>query len=104
MRRLVMRPEFGSGPLWDDEWDGRADICPDPQSLGVSLGLSAELATWQAEYDATLDHSYPPDSSFPSEALRVRWERQGHELLERLRQELGETVTVRLELPGGNTP
>lgn len=79
-----------------------AEICADPRSLEVSVELSDELATWQAEYDSTLDHDYPPNSSFPSEAARAQWEQRGQERFERLVLELGESVIVRLELPGGN--
>lgn len=93
-----MRAEFGSGPLWDDDWDGEGEICPDPTSLGLSPVLSADLMRWQDDYDSTLDHAYPPDSAFTSEATRVDWEQRGIELFERLRRELGETVAARLDL------
>jgi hypothetical protein len=74
MQRLVLRPEFGSGPLWEDEWDGGSEICPDPASFGISVELATELANWQAEYDATLDHSYPPNRT-----LRARpWLQSGN--------------------------
>ena len=95
-----MRPEFGSGPLWDDDWDGHREICPSPESLGLSAGLVDQLNDWQAAYDSTLDQSYPPDSRFTSSAVEARWREQGQALLAQLQLELGDDVTVRLEFPG----
>lgn len=98
MRRFRLSPEFGAGPIWDDDWDGQQAICPSPRSLGLSNQLASDLDAWQSDYDATLA-DYPPDSRFPSEAERRRWEQRGRELLERLRRELGATAAVRLQLP-----
>ena len=98
VRRFVMRPEYGGGPLWDDEWDGVADLCPDVESFGLSPHLTSELLLWQAEYVATLDHSYPPDSDFPSEAVRAQWDQRGHDLFDRLTQEVGDRMSIRLDL------
>jgi hypothetical protein len=100
MRRLVVRPEYGAGPIWDDAWDGHTDICPDPASLGISTALAAELTRWQADYDETLDQAYPPDSRFVSDAARLDWEQRGVDLSRRLQVELGEAAIVRLDLPG----
>ena len=100
MRHFRISPEFGAGPLWDDAWDGKAEICPHPTSLGLSTALSDDLLLWQSDYEATLDAAHPSGSAFATAADRVAWERRGYELEARGRHELGETGTVRLDLPG----
>ena len=77
MRRLRLHPEYGAGPLWEDDWDGESALAPTSESLGLSAELCEALNTWQAIYDATLNQEYPPDSAFPSERDRLAWEQSG---------------------------
>ncbi len=99
MRRFRISPEFGAGPIWDDAWEGKTEICLHSKSICLSDELSNDLQRWQLDYEATLDVVYPPDSAFPAAVDRLAWEQRGYELEARVRGELGETGTVRLELP-----
>ena len=95
----MLRAEYGAGPIWDDDWDGARDLTPAPETLGLSDELCDALRRWQADYDATLDQAYPPDSSFATDDERTAWRQRGYELFRWVQVELGEMTVVRLALP-----
>ncbi|APU15038.1 MULTISPECIES: hypothetical protein [Actinoalloteichus] len=55
--------------------------------LGLSDDLAAAVTSWDAEYQATLDQTYPPDSAFPSPEAHRIWIEKGKELAARIKQE-----------------
>lgn len=95
MRKLRVAAEYGTGSVWDDDWDGEREICPSPASLGASPELQADFETWERTWEATFDAEYPPDGGFTSDGDRIAFNRVGEELAKRLQGELGPAVLVR---------
>lgn len=57
--------------------------------LPVSHDLKTAFLQWDGRYQATLDHSYPPDSCLASEQLAQDHNAEGVVLSKRLQAELG---------------
>ncbi|WP_075739499.1 hypothetical protein [Actinoalloteichus sp. GBA129-24] len=57
------------------------------EQLGLTDGLARALTAWDDEYQATLNHEYPPDSTFPSPAVRQAWVERGKELAAQIKRE-----------------
>lgn len=49
MRKYRVAAEYGTGCLWDDEWDGVRDINPTPASIGATPELHAAFGAWERE-------------------------------------------------------
>jgi hypothetical protein len=66
-----------------------------PEELGLSNGLSADLAAWASSYDATLNRDDPLVSGFVSGDDERLFHEQGQRLAERVAGELGSGTLVR---------
>lgn len=95
VRKLRVDAEYGTGSVWDDDWDGEREICPSLASLGASPELQADFDVWERTWEATFDADYPPDGGFASDGDRIAFNRAGEELTKRLGEELGPDVRVR---------
>lgn len=95
MRKLRMKPEYGTGSVWDDDWNGESEICPRPSTLGASAELQADFEAWERVWEATFDPEHPPDGGFASDEDRVAFNIAGERLAERLQTELGPGVEIR---------
>jgi hypothetical protein len=62
-RHIEVRPDYGCHPVWMDASLGSRENT-DPTDLPVEPALARDLHAWAAEFDATLDQDYPPDSGF----------------------------------------
>ncbi len=82
--------EFGAGPLWLAKSKGGIRQPVDPDTLPISTSLANELQDWAVQYNATLDHNYPPDSIPPPKEFWIR----GKKLTERLKSELAGSYDV----------
>jgi hypothetical protein len=93
MTQLTLRPEVQCWPTWIRE--GRLYSNVDPESLRISPELSACLRRWSDRWDSTYDLVNDPGNPRFSSADRERafW-REGTELAQRLREELGTGWTV----------
>ena len=91
MRAIKVMPEHGCFPLWHNEENEVGNI--DPESLPISSLLTSQLNDWAAEYEATLNQEYPPESCFSSKEIEVKFLAKGYELASALKTELG-TVKV----------
>ena len=94
MRRYRVHAEYGTGSVWDDEWDGVREINPTPSMLGASSELQAAFEAWESEYERTFDAAYPPDGGCSSEDDLAAFNRAGELLATRLQAELGRTAVV----------
>jgi len=97
MRKLKVAPEYGTGSIWDDDWDGQRDICPTPASLGASDDLQAAFEEWEQAWDATYvdDGCSLAGGRFATNDARAAFNRTGEELTARLQAELGPDTVVR---------
>lgn len=78
---LEFWPDYGPGPLWDDE--GKP---VDLNSLGLDKGLVARVEAWNAEY---AEDKIPVDG--PGD---LAWVRAGSQLLHDIRAALGTDYQV----------
>ncbi len=96
MKKIKLMADYGSFPLWSVSGEEIGDI--DPNDLPLSLDLKQLLADWARAFDQTLNHDYPPDSGFKSEADEVDFKQQATRLAEQLRQELGPEFEVTVKV------
>ena len=92
MRTIKLMPDYQCFPLWESSPGYVGNI--NPENLPISLDLKAELATWTKIYDATLNVDDPACSGFQSEAAEAEFKRNGRDLAERLKYELGPSFAV----------
>jgi hypothetical protein len=88
MDGIRLMADYECFPLWRD---GR-NI--DPAELAISGELATALTLWAADFDATLNEEYPPDSGFADEQAEQEFRDRGRELARRLADELGGNMTV----------
>ncbi|MEY2421633.1 MAG: hypothetical protein QOI95_1700 [Acidimicrobiaceae bacterium] len=81
--------DYGCWPLWED---GPAIGNVDPETLPISDRLKERLASWAAEYDASLNQDDPAGSRVDDSEV---FEATGRDLAKQLSIELGETIIVR---------
>lgn len=91
MRVIKVMSDYGCSPLWHSDEDEVVNI--DPESLPISSLLVSQLNEWAAEYDATLNQEYPPESCFSSKEVEIKFLAKGYELASALKAELG-SITV----------
>jgi hypothetical protein len=91
MQAIKVMPEYGCFPLWHNDENEVGNI--DPDSLPISSLLVSQLNEWAADFEATLNQEYPPDSGFNKKETEVIFLTKGYELASALKAELG-TVTV----------
>ena len=91
---IKVMADYECGPLW---WDGEPDRIGNiqPEALGLSDGLCADLSAWAKIYDGTLVSDDPVSSGFPSLADERAFEEQGRRLAARVADELGNVAMVR---------
>lgn len=81
MMRLEFWPDYGPGPLWND--NGKPI---DPESLGISPDLAERVRLWNSRYE---EGRIPLDG--PGAAA---WLAEGVGLLRQLRNDLGDDVDL----------
>jgi hypothetical protein len=87
--------EYGCQVLW---WDGGDQVGPiEPDDLPLSDQLKSRLLAWGQAYDAILNMDDPASSGFPSPQAQAAFTAEGQELLELLKQELGNGYAVRYQ-------
>ena len=84
--------DYQCHPLWDLSPGKYGDL--DPASLPISKDLQQCLLEWAAKFDAILNMADPASSGFESPAAEEAFKREGYELAERLRTELGSDYTI----------
>ena len=110
--RIKVMADYGCHPLWsmDEAYSGNLD----PEALGLSPGLVADLATWAEKFDDALDWDNP-GAVRDDDGFLARHEAEGRGLAERLAGEFaaaGREVRVFLgtqengvvEVTGGTSP
>ena len=90
-KRLKLMTDSGCFPLWGDSEEGYNH---DPNDLPLSAELKADLSSWAASYDRTLNDDYPPDSGFASPEEEDAFEAEGLRLWQELQTQLGGTYEV----------
>ncbi len=86
--------DYECSPLWwNSGSDGFGNIRP--EELGISSQLCADLCSWAAVFDATLDRDDPRMSGFSSEILEREFHERGRELAKHLTIELGPKYDVK---------
>ncbi|MEN6630038.1 MAG: hypothetical protein ABFC42_10360 [Sulfuricella sp.] len=88
--------DYQCWPLWEASPGQVGNI--DPNDLPISQGLRERLLEWAFTYDRTLNMADPISSGFKSAEAEVKFKRQGHELVEQLRKELGSGFVVTVKL------
>jgi hypothetical protein len=87
MRTIKLMPDYRCFPLWNVSPGDYVNISP--ESLPISNRLQDDLTGWANEYDLTLDLSNPADAGFDTQESADNFVQIGHNLVERLRAELG---------------
>jgi hypothetical protein len=93
MRVIKLTLEFCCWPLWEIFPDTFSENT-DPATLPISKELQHRLINWGADYDATLDQNYPPDSGFKNQEEVDAFKAEGVYLESQLRTELGSNFCV----------
>lgn len=83
---LRMIADYGVDPLFD----ANAADYVEPEDLGLSAGLAADLADWQAVYDALLDLDDVENIGDPPADFNDR----GRALADRIQAEVGDRYQV----------
>ena len=89
--RLKLMPDYGCYPLWNDDRPV-GDI--DPESLGLTPGLVADLLERSDFFDSKLVWDDPASTHWSVEEAET-FNREGRRLTERLADELGDGYEVR---------
>ena len=95
--RIKVMADYGCWPLWHDGSSELGDI--DPQSLPLSKELTSALIEWAAKLDGALDRADPGNTKWP-DGFFADFNREGHELAVRVRDELGPAYEVKEQLWG----
>lgn len=83
--------DYRCWPLWHDGGVEVGNI--DPQSLPLSAELVADLNGWAEKLDAALNWDDPGHTQWP-DGFFAEFNRQGRDLADRLRHELGPQYEV----------
>ena len=83
---LRLMADYRAFPIWNS--GGEAGNV-DPAGLPITEQLKADLNSWAAAYDATLNLEYPPDSQFSDADAERAFETEGRRLWSELRAQLG---------------
>jgi len=89
--RIKIMADYGCWPLWHAGGGEVGNI--DPQSLPLSDELKSDLNGWAAKLDGALDWDDPGNTKWP-DGFFSEFNREGRELAERLRGELGPCYEV----------
>jgi hypothetical protein len=89
--RVKLMADYACWPLWHDGHGEVGNI--DPRSLPLSEELIAALNIWAAKLDNALNWADPGNTEWP-DGFFAEFNRQGRELAERLRYELGPSYVV----------
>jgi hypothetical protein len=91
--------DYGSWPIWDEDDVGAID----PNDLPLCQETIDRLYSWQASYDSTLNHDFPPSSDFLNKDDEENFEQEGISLWKQLRHELqAEYQVIYQTCYGGN--
>jgi len=92
--QIKIMADYECSPLW---WDGESKNLGNirPEELGLSKQVCADLWSWAAVFDATLNHDDPRISGFSSEIREREFHECGKELTKRVGTELGPKHRVR---------
>lgn len=91
MRKLKLTNEYGCWPLWEVDDGPPRNLSP--QHLGLPPQLCERLDAWAQQFEATLDHDYPPDSGFAGAAEAAAFVEEGRRLAAAVQSTLSD-VTV----------
>lgn len=92
--QIKVMADYDCAPLWwDDDAERMGPI--EPETIGLSDRLCADLQSWAAAFDATLVRDDPKLSGFVSEAEERAFYDCGRELAKRVADELGVAHQVR---------
>jgi len=92
MTKYLFAKEYMAPPIFCRDVDEMGHI--EISELPVSEKLKQEIQAWDAEYQATFDSTYPPDSSFKNEDAKNAHAAAGVRLAERLQAELGPAYSI----------
>ncbi len=96
MKTIKLKADYQCHPLWDMTPQQYGDI--DPDSLPISQNLKQQLAQWSRSYDRTLNMADPARSGFENAESEAEFIKAGHELAQKLRNELGPDITITVEI------
>lgn len=86
MKQIKLMADYQCWPLW---WTGGEEVGDiDPSTLTLSEATRVPLLAWAEQFDSRLNMDDPANSPEVPEAEEQAFERQGHELWLKLRQEL----------------
>lgn len=88
--KIKLMADYDSWCLWDLDNAGNID----PNSLPLTEALKEALRAWESKYDATLNRADPIESGFISAYEAQKFNAEGWELWERLKQRLKKTEVV----------
>ncbi|APU16529.1 MULTISPECIES: hypothetical protein [Actinoalloteichus] len=100
---VSMLAGYGEGPLFfdmDDTMRCNHTVAEAASYLGLSKATATDLEDWDQEYQRTLDHTYPPDSRFPSPEAKRAWIERGKELAARIKQDSSIVASVDYQANG----
>ena len=101
--KLKLMFEWGGGTIWcdDDAASDRFGVGPIEKSLPLSAATRKELEDMTAWHDTSLDWDHPPNPSPWSEEERARFDQAAAQMLQTVRNELGDGFEIRYEPMGG---
>jgi len=87
VRSIKVMADYGCFPLWEASPGLIGNI--DPETLPISAPLKSRLLRWSHDYDSTLNVDDPLNSGFRSPEEQASFDKDGANLAEALRKELG---------------
>jgi hypothetical protein len=93
MVALKIMPGYECFPIWITGKQGFFENS-DPDQLPISDSLKKSLNQFRAQYDQTLDQSYPPDGGFPSQKDAIEFEQLGLSIWKKLLEEVGNRYEI----------
>ncbi|RYF30453.1 MAG: hypothetical protein EOO23_05105 [Comamonadaceae bacterium] len=93
MINLRLASEYLASPIFCGDLEKMGHI--EVGDLPISKKLMIKIIEWDAEFQATFNDEYPPDSGFCSSDARRRHMAAGEELAQEIQQELGGGYAVK---------
>ena len=85
MYRLL--PDYECSPIWAGDGSDYRNLAP--SEVSVSIGLQKALRDWAARYEQTYNRTDPLSSGFKSADDEQSFDKDGYQLWNRLKDELG---------------
>jgi hypothetical protein len=96
MKKIKLMADYHCYPIWDMQPNSYGDI--DPRDLPISQELTEDLLAWAISFDLTLNSTDPLSSGFKSAEEASNFKSVGHQLCERLKNELGADYFVTIKV------